>query len=175
MNTVSEVIDSPLTPAALGARFRALCADPVMANLPAKVELDLWGRILISPASNLHGAVQLRVARQLDGLSGTAMVETSVLTSVGVLVADIAWGSAEFMHTHGFETPYAAAPEICVEVASPSNSTRELQEKTTAYLAAGAYEVWVVYPTSKRIEVFAASGPQSGTSFAVDLSGVFAV
>ncbi len=58
--------------------------------------------------------------------------------------------------------------------ASPSNSTRELQEKITAYLAAGAVEAWVVYPTSKRIEVFSASGLQAGTSFALDLTDVFA-
>ena len=97
------------------------------------------------------------------------------MTNAGVFVADVAWGSAEFMRAHGFETPYAAAPEICVEIASPANSTRELQEKTTAYLAAGAVEAWVVYPASMRIEVFTTAGRQATTTLAVDLTGVFTI
>ena len=36
------------------------------------------------------------------------------------------------------------APEICVEVLSPSNVEAEITEKTRAYLAAGAQEVWRV-------------------------------
>ena len=173
MNSGSEIIDSPLTSAALGARFRALCADPVLANLPGKIELEVWGRILMSPASNFHGVVQLRVARCLCTLPGTAMVETSILTDVGVLVADVAWGTVEFMRTHRYETPYTKAPEICVEIASPSNSTRELQGKTSAYLAAGATEAWVIYPESERLEVFAVSGLQAGSKFDIDLTGIF--
>jgi hypothetical protein len=94
MNAVSEIIDKPLTSEALSAKFRALCSDPLMANLPGKIELDVWGRILMSPASNFHGVVQLRVARRLDALPGTAMVETSILTNIGVLVADVAWGDS---------------------------------------------------------------------------------
>ena len=158
MNAVSEVIDNPLSPEALSVRFRALCADPRMQNLPGKIELDVWGRILMSPASNFHGVVQLRVARRLDSLRGTAMVETSVLTEVDVLVTDVAWGSTEFMRAHGYQTPYAVAPEICVEIASPSNSSHELQEKIGAYLAAGAIEAWIVYPQSKRIETYSSAG-----------------
>jgi Uma2 family endonuclease len=173
MSAVSEIIDKPLTCEALSARFRSLCSDPLMANVPGKIELDIWGRILMSPASNFHGVVQLRVARRLDALSGTTMVETSVLTDIGVLVADVAWGTVEFMQVHGYETPYAVAPAICIEIASPSNSTRELQEKIRAYLTAGAAEAWVLYPQSKRIEIFSAAGPQPITNFGVDLTGVF--
>ena len=41
-------------------------------------------------------------------------------------------------------SPLPRAPELCIEVLSPSNSEPEMQQKTAAYLAAGAIEVWLV-------------------------------
>jgi Uma2 family endonuclease len=35
------------------------------------------------------------------------------------------------------------APEICVEVLSPSNSKPEMEEKRALYFGAGAREVWI--------------------------------
>jgi Uma2 family endonuclease len=40
-------------------------------------------------------------------------------------------------------TPYPKAPPICVEIASPSNTSAEMEEKITLYLAKGAEEVWI--------------------------------
>jgi hypothetical protein len=100
MSVVSEIIEHPLTPDALGERYRALCADPALANLPGKIALDIGEGILMTSASNYHGAIRSRIGRLLAVLDGTAMVETSVLTEIGVLVADVAWASAAFMSTH---------------------------------------------------------------------------
>ena len=173
MNAVSEIIERPLTPDALGARYRELCSDPLLANIPGTIELDIWGRILMSPASNYHGMLQMRVGRRFDPQSGTALVEASIVTAICVLVADVAWGSIEFMRQHGNETPFTAAPEVCVEIASPSNSSKELTDKVAAYLAAGAAEAWVIYPQSKRVEFFTAAGLQSRSNFEIDLVALF--
>lgn len=168
-----EIIEAPLTQEQLGVRYRALCEDPCLANVPGKIELDVWGRMLMSPASNYHGVLQARLVTGLTKLGGQALVEASVVTSAGVLVADVAWASADFMRTHGSETPFTRAPELCIEVASPSNSRKELREKTEAYLACGAAEVWIVYPQSKRFEFFGKGGALQQSSFAADLSGLF--
>ena len=40
------------------------------------------------------------------------------------------------------------APDIAVEVVSPSNTTTEMERKVGEYLAAGAQRVWVVYPST---------------------------
>jgi len=170
---VSEVIELPLTAEALGERFRELCADPRFGNLPGKLELDLWGRILMSPASNQHSVIQTRLARRLGALGGEPIVEASVMTSLGVLVADVAWASAEFMRAHAGETPFAQAPELCIEIASPSNSRNELRDKVQAYLAAGALEAWIAYSQSQRCEFFGPGGQISESRFAVDLEGLF--
>lgn len=173
MGAVGELISEPLGREALGERYRALCADPRFANLPGKIELDVWGRILMSPASNLHGMVQTRLAQRLGVLGGQAFVEASVITPAGVLVADVAWASPEFMRAHGTETPFSRAPELCIEVASPSNSLKELQEKVSAYLAAGAIEAWIAFPQSRRTDFFGATGPLHASRYAVDLDGLF--
>jgi Uma2 family endonuclease len=171
--STAEVIEQPLTADALGAKFRELCDDPRFANVPGKIELDVWGRILMSPASNLHGILQSRLVMRMATLGGQPLVEASIITPIGVLVADVAWASAEFMRRHGTETPFSAAPELCVEIASPSNSRKELREKVDAYLAAGAVEAWIGYSRTRRFEFFGRSGQLPQSSFAIDLAGLF--
>ena len=45
-------------------------------------------------------------------------------------------------------------PDLAVEVKSPSNTFKELEEKAHFYLDNGVSLVWIVYPTSKTIEVY---------------------
>ena len=171
--TMQELIEVPLSRDDLGARYRALCDDPCYANVPGKIELDAWGRMVMSPASNYHSALQAVLAGKLAVLDGRVFAEASVVTSAGVLVADVAWASEGFMQARGFETPYTRAPELCIEVVSPSNSRKELREKVAAYLEAGADEVWIVFPQSKRFEFHGREGLLSRSQYAVDLADVF--
>jgi len=173
MSQAPEVIQSPLSREELGLRYRRLCDDPRFENLPGKIELDPWGRILMSPASNYHGILQGRLCQRLAVLGGQALVEASVVTAAGLLVADVAWASEDFLRSHGQETPFTSAPELCIEVASPSNSARELREKVEAYLGAGAFEAWIAYPQSKRFELFGSTGALPRSRFTLDLSGLF--
>jgi len=170
---MQELIEAPLSSEDLAARYRALCDDPCYANVPGKIELDAWGRMVMSPASNYHSALQAALIGKLAALGGRAFAEASVVTTAGVLVADVAWASNEFMRTRGFETPYARAPELCIEVVSPSNSRKELREKVAAYLEVGAAEVWIVFPQSKRIEFHGPEGLKQGSQFTVDLADIF--
>ena len=169
----SELVEAPLTREELGARYRELCDDRRYENLHAKIEIDSWGRLLMSPPSVYHAVLQGELCRRLGVLGGQVIGEVSVLAADRVMVADAAWASGEFMRRHGTETPLGAAPEICVEVVSPSNSRRELKEKIAGYLAMGAVEVWIVYPKSRRIEFFGKSGAIGQSQYAVDLSGLF--
>ena len=70
------------------------------------------------------------------------------------------------MQAFGELTPYVRAPEICVQIISPSNVQAEIDEKITAYLATGAREVWLVSEEG-RIRYFGASGEQSKSAFPV--------
>lgn len=120
-------------------------ADKSLQDLPYKIELNGRGQIVMSPASNQHGLYQTEIAIELRklGRRGRVITECSVQTADGVKVADVAWMSSAFAKKHGLVTPYPSAPEICVEVVSPSNSKSEIDEKITLYLAKGAHEMWV--------------------------------
>jgi Uma2 family endonuclease len=58
-------------------------------------------------------------------------------------------------------------------VVSPSNSVKEIREKINAYLAAGAEEVWVVFPQSARIECYGLGGEIERTRYKVDFADLF--
>jgi len=120
-------------------------ANPFLKDLPFKIELNRWGRIEMSPASNEHGRLQVQIATELQRRGGgQVLVECSIATSDGVRVADVAWVSDERFREFGAATPYPRAPEVCVEIMSPSNTWSEMHMKAGLYLAAGASEIWIV-------------------------------
>jgi Uma2 family endonuclease len=120
--------------------------NPFLMDLPFKIELNKFGQLLMSPASNKHGRIQYKVGKAVERgrRGGEIVIECSIQTSDGVKVADVAWASDEFIAKYGDNTPYPRAPELCVEVVSPSNSEEAIRHKVELYLAKGAMEVWVV-------------------------------
>jgi Uma2 family endonuclease len=174
MGETQELIESPLSTDELAVRYRAMSEDPCFANVPGKLELDNWGRILMTPPSFYHGVIAGRLVRRLAAaLGGEAVTDATIATPSGVFLPDVAWASPQFMSQHGSQFAVTRAPEICVEVVSPSNSVRELNEKRDVYLAAGAQEVWIVYPQSKRVEFYGVHGQLPRSNYVVDLSDIF--
>ena len=159
------------SPEALLARWDELCRDPSLQDLPYKIELNAWGKVEMSPPSVQHGQLQAAVAAALaqqlrDGL---AMTECPLLTDIGVRVPDVAWASHRFLDEHRGRSPLPRAPEICVEVLSPSNVRAEITEKTRAYLAAGAVEVWLVAENGT-VRFMDAAGEKAHSHFSIELS-----
>ena len=171
-----EIIDAPLSSEELAIRYRQLCDDPCLASVPGKIELDVWGRVLMTPPpSAYHGLTQSRLDHKLRTVfGGEVITEAPIVTPLGLFLADLAWLSPAYVATHGIKTPLAPAPELCIEVVSPTNSVKELSEKRHAYLAAGAQEVWLVYPQSKRCEFYGPQGLLPGSAYVVDLRDLFA-
>jgi Uma2 family endonuclease len=56
------------------------------------------------------------------------------------------------------------APELAVEVVSPSESARDLRRKVAPLLKAGSLAVWVIYPEERTVEVYR----PDGTSYTAD-------
>jgi len=144
---VKQHSSTRLSPAELRGRWLRMLDDPVLADVPGKLELTEKGTIELSLASTRHGILQAFVAGEMQRLrsDGTAMTECGIETDIGIRVPDVAWASSEFMRRHGTATPLPRAPELCVEVLSPTNSRPEIEQKTAAYLAAGAIEVWLPF------------------------------
>ncbi len=119
--------------------------DKSLADLPYKIELDKEGCIVMSPATNLHARYQGRIGGRLFRMipDGDVLTECSVDTPDNVKCPDVAWASKRFLKKYGNQTPYQVAPELCVEVVSPSNSSASIERKRYLYLLKGALEVWI--------------------------------
>ena len=152
-------------------QWSEVITNPLLQNLPFKIELNKFGKLLMSPASNLHGRVQGRLAAMLwnDMPEGEVITECSIETSDGVKVAEVVWASAAFIAEFGYATPYVKAPELCIEIVSPSNSKQEMEQKTDLYLARGAQEVWIVYEGTQ-IDIFTHRGQQTDSLFSDKLT-----
>jgi Uma2 family endonuclease len=71
--------------------------------------------------------------------------------------------------THdGFMT---LAPDLAVEVVSPNDYGREIEEKVDDYLRAGVPLVWVVYPEIRVVHVYRGDGTAGRFRGADELSG----
>ena len=175
---MGAIVEEPgLSRQLLMRRWAQIVADPVLADLPYGIELDQWGDIRMTPtASPKHMRIGFTLAQALEAaLGGAALQEGAIVSPRGVLTADVVWCSAEYVSRHDDVFAEGApampdAPEICVEVVSPSNTLPKLQQKMDAYLAAGAVEGWVVLEDLS-IRVFSQDGEQARSRFQVDLSG----
>jgi Uma2 family endonuclease len=126
-------------------RWQQLCADPQFTQWPGKIETNSHGNVLMSPpASGIHSSRQGDVTFLLRSLlGGRALPECPISTINGVRAADVGWYSeARFAKVQG-QPAFETAPEICVEILSPSNTPSELLEKRQLYFEAGAREVWI--------------------------------
>ena len=157
-------------PDELSARWADLTRERSLEDVPYKIELNAWGKLEMSPASYRHGMLQGcligELSRQLEG--GAVLGEVPILTDIGVRVPDLAWISHQLMAAVGNASPLPRAPELCVEIVSRSSSNIEIQEKTRAYLAAGAQEVWIVSEEGT-ICYFDAEGERVSSMFSVDI------
>ena len=122
------------------------------------------GRLVREPRPGArHGVIVGDLFRALDSFVrdrdlGRVVIETGfLLVEVPPTVRgpDIAFISAERLPAgpvpEGF---WRLAPDLAVEVVSPSDSAAGIQEKVLQYLDAGTRAVWVVQPRTRTVEVW---------------------
>lgn len=119
------------------------------------------GRLVREPAPGpLHGNVAGRVASLLIQLAdreglGLTFVETAFTLSLEpatVRVPDVSFVAADRVPEEGpGDQFWELAPDLAVEIVSPSNTSSEIQEKALQYLDAGSRLVWVVDPRRRTV------------------------
>ena len=127
-------------------RWAELLSNRELARFEGRIETDRHGQIIMSPPpAPSHGSFQSEIAYHLRSLmpNGRTLTECPISTADGVKAADVAWASPEIMRELGDRSCFTRAPEICVEVLSPSNTEAEMREKMALYFDAGAREVWL--------------------------------
>lgn len=124
--------------------WQQVLEDKSLQDLPYKIELNAQGQIVMSPARNKHANFQGEIEHMLRTLApkGRVFPECAVMTSDNVKVADVVWLSPERYEQVKEQDVYSMAPEICVEVKSPSNSVAAIDLKVKLYLDAQAIEAW---------------------------------
>ena len=73
-------------------------------------------------------------------------------------VADVAYVSPERFRNADLDDNIRGAPEIVVEVLSPSNTAGEIMDKEQICLSNGAQEFWVVDPKKHRVRLSTPDG-----------------
>jgi len=153
-------------------QWEDVLADKSLQNLPYKIELNEKGNIEMSPASVMHSYLQGTLAKVLGmELEGKVFTELAIQTRLGVKVPDVAWGTEEYFQQHCEDICALSAPEICIEMGSPSNTVAEMQDKILLYLEAGAIEVWLVEQQGL-IRFFSVDGEQKISRFTNNITTI---
>lgn len=131
------------------------------ANLP-HCELVGGELVMMSPAGFDHGrfasrivaALENHVARQVLGVVTTAEAGFQLAHDPDTVRApDVAFVRADRIPSGGVKGFFQGAPDIAVEVVSPSDRVREVAAKVQDWLHAGCLIVWVVDPETRTVTV----------------------
>ncbi|MDE2855853.1 MAG: Uma2 family endonuclease [Chloroflexota bacterium] len=126
-----------------------------------KYELINGELIEMSPANLLHNWLAFEIAGEIRdylkqhdiGYGGVEGGYSPPDDRQTLLAPDVAFVSKERMPDPIPQTFAGFMPDLAVEIASPSNSVRELNEKAEFYLRNGTELVWILYPENSTAEV----------------------
>jgi Uma2 family endonuclease len=118
------------------------------------------------PADARHGFVIMRVAGPLaefvraNGLGIVLGAGTGFQIGTNpdtVRAPDVAYLCRERIPARGIPLAFwSGAPDLAVEVISPSDTVEDVDEKVDEWLAAGTREVWVVKPRQRTVLIYRA-------------------
>ena len=101
--------------------------------------------------SNLHFLLASHVRE--NKLGRLYIAETSFQLDDRVVKPDIAFVSTERLSDDKMKG-FSVAPDLAVEIVSPSDKHYDVLEKTLAYLKAGTRLVWIIEPVMKSVTTY---------------------
>lgn len=153
-------------------RVEAAIEYGLSLHLDAPWETNGQGQIIVNPPIGLpHAKRAGKLISVLKDLCPDWQIwpELGIHTTDGVKAPDLsaaAPGFAESADCRGF---LLGAPDLCVEIMSPSNTWDEMRHKTRLYLAAGAREVWICDEAGV-LHFFDHSGEKSASTLAAGMT-----
>jgi Uma2 family endonuclease len=122
----------------------------------------------MTPAGSEHGVIAARLARLVDGFAAEHDLGIVFGAETGFHIAsdpdtvrapDLAFVAKARVPASGIPKGFwPGAPDLAVEVVSPSDTYAEVQEKVRDWLGAGARLVWVLDPRSRTVAVHSVTG-----------------
>ena len=130
---------------------------------PVYYELSHGEVVAVTRAIYRHHKIQRRLRRRLEDLApADGMVDTEFayrpLPEYEMWGADVAYVSASREQRIDPDGYLEGAPDLVIEVPSPSNSMTEMNEKEQVCLENGAKEFWVVDPKRRLVKVSTPDG-----------------
>ena len=138
-----------------------------LPDRPGKRELLRGELIELPPAKLKHDRIALRLydllKSALAGLQsrGEAMTLGEVGHEIGCQMSVDNWLVPDVSITHAGQAEgdyLQGAPALAIEIVSESNTAQAIDAKVQDYLAAGALEVWVVYPRRRHMWLYQTGG-----------------
>ena len=137
-----------------------------LLNAPAdlgRCELVRGKLIMIGPGKGRHGAVCAQITKALANYIDANDLGIVLNSSAGYVIArdpdtvrepDISFLCKARVGDQDFDAFLEGAPDLAVEVFSPSNTIAEMREKIDDYIGAGCRVVWVVDPLRRSVVVY---------------------
>jgi len=133
----------------------------VPGSKPRQSRLAAWIAYLLT-----RFIMDQRLGGAVTGADGTFALNT-----YNTRIPDVGYVTAEHAANQDENEYPAGAPDLAVEVVSPSNSARDMQERAGEYLAAGARLVWIVNPETRTVDVYRPGGERIALSGDLALEG----
>ena len=132
-------------------------------------EISAGELITMAPPKSLHSRIARKLFKLLEAMlersgSREAFLEAGYVlarNSLTIRQPDISVLTKERVRSTGEDDYFEGAPELAIEVVSPSDAAEDLQIKVDQYLAAGAKQVWILYPKTKCVHAFFVDGSKA--------------
>jgi len=123
------------------------------------------GRIIrYMPTGILHGIVSAKIAQFLGGFVTEKRLGVVLGAETGfyifqtpdtVRAPDASFIGNEKLAKYGIsEKFFPDAPDLAVEIVSPSDKKKDIEDKIKDYLTAGVHLAWVIYPQNRIAAVY---------------------
>ena len=128
-----------------------------------RLELRHGELFQVAPPKLDHSRVQWQIRRLLERAAGDAAIVTTEFgfrptPENNYLISDVTLASMERWNSTDPEGYFSGAPEIVIEVLSPSNTATEMLDKRNICLENGSREFWVVDTDHRQVEVSTPDG-----------------
>ena len=145
---------------------KLLTADDLLRLYGEGVRGELIRGVLYEtmPTGLEHGEIAVNLSAELRNFVKPRRLGRLVTSDVGVWLErdpdtvrepDIAYFSTDTLPPGVRVTGYAeVAPDLVVEIASPSDSPREVNDKAWMWLSYGVRLVWAVQPETRTVDVY---------------------
>jgi Uma2 family endonuclease len=153
------------------AQGSPLTAESAWALDPPGCWELIEGRLVfMSPAGARHGRVVARVTRALVDFVDARRLGMVLAGDVGFVVRrdpdtvrapDVAFLSAARLPEPPPAEFVSGAPDLAIEILSPSDRWSAVDEKAAEFVAAGALAVWAIDPGQEKAKIYTSAGSRS--------------